>query len=583
MKLSVDFGNGTAASESTDALPLRLLVLADLGASGASARELCEMREKADFDAAFECLAPRVLLSVVNKLAAHSATPETATAPTPLAVDLKLTSLRDFAPESVVRAQPVLWRVASLIRKVAELPAGQAGEQAIAELAASNADLPAVQAALMATAVADAAGTATAPTSTAQQDTEPGRDAKPEVDLFAIAQATSEQPSEQRAKSGIGSLISSIGRSRSANPARGGRKDVEQRLTELLFAQLDQIYHHPDWQRVEANWRGLWLLVKGTDFRAGVRILVGHADRASVTSRLVSLLDDQRVSVALCPQAFDDIAKDDAALEELASLGERKQVVIVSSVAMGFLGLASAKAAAELDSTSDLLAGEPYKNWRALQEKDCARWLSVTFNRVLLRDPWGQQRRRDPVEYREVIRDNIDYLWGDSVFVVGSLIAQSFAATGWATEIIGRSWRVDDLAVRPWKRTSGREIQLALESRLPTQLVDALARSGILSPVSMDNTDTAELIKAPTVAGIMLEGRPALPYQLAASRFVEAIEGYLAKAGPDGLQTFLTRFVEETGAGAFAQVRRSADALEVEVGTGRGVLRGVRFGFSFRA
>src|SRR5262249_14374024 len=48
--------------------------------------------------------------------------------------------------------------------------------------------------------------------------------------------------------------------------------DLIAEIDKRVSAQVDEILHHPDFQRMESAWRGLKLLVDRTDFRENIEI-----------------------------------------------------------------------------------------------------------------------------------------------------------------------------------------------------------------------------------------------------------------------------------------------------------------------
>ena len=83
-----------------------------------------------------------------------------------------------------------------------------------------------------------------------------------------------------------------------------------------------------------------------------------------------------------------------------------------------------------------LLSRPEYAKWNALRDKDASRWLTLSFNRFLLRTPYSS-RQRNTLGLTETIHHHNDYLWGDAVWLLTSLITASFARNGWPTEITG--------------------------------------------------------------------------------------------------------------------------------------------------
>src|SRR5690606_10790745 len=48
--------------------------------------------------------------------------------------------------------------------------------------------------------------------------------------------------------------------------------DFISEIDQQISAQVNEILHHKDFQRLESAWRSLWYLVDNTDFRQNIRI-----------------------------------------------------------------------------------------------------------------------------------------------------------------------------------------------------------------------------------------------------------------------------------------------------------------------
>lgn len=89
------------------------------------------------------------------------------------------------------------------------------------------------------------------------------------------------------AKRGVSAFIEEL-----IKPQNSG-EPVKKRLVDRMIAeidtklsqQMDEILHHPDFQALEAAWRGLQLLVERTDFRENIKIELLNVSRQD-------LLDD---------------------------------------------------------------------------------------------------------------------------------------------------------------------------------------------------------------------------------------------------------------------------------------------------
>ena len=254
-----------------------------------------------------------------------------------------------------------------------------------------------------------------------------------------------------------------------------------------------------------------------------------------------------------------------------------------------------------------LLSRPEYDKWNALRDKDATRWLTVCFNRFLLRTPYPA-RHRHSAGISETIRHPGDYLWGDPVWILASLITASFARCGWPTEITGRdNGQIEGLPLHSLARPNEQEMQIPLEALLSGQLAEDLARSGFTPLVCKPNRDSAGVLWAPLLhrpevyddaaATAASRAMTHLPYQLLANRISEAVASNLPRLRAASLSAddlgntigqLLQQLVATTGAdaGVAVEIQKQVDEsgnrqVDLVIHTGKEVLNGADVRLSF--
>jgi type VI secretion system ImpC/EvpB family protein len=240
--------------------------------------------------------------------------------------------------------------------------------------------------------------------------------------------------------------------------------DIAQ-LDKLLNAQVNAILHHPSLQKLEASWRGLHYLVRQVVEAENVKIrvlsvswkeLVRDLDRAvefdqSQLFRKVYedefgkpggepyslLLGDYEIHPYLASEHPTD---DMEALGKIASVAAAAFAPFVAGAHPAMLELTSFT---ELELPLDLartLEQVEYLKWKALRDKEDARFLGLTLPRVLMRLPYRDNTNRaDGFRFHEDVTapDRSQYLWGTAVYAFGSVVANAFADSGWPAAIRG--------------------------------------------------------------------------------------------------------------------------------------------------
>jgi len=304
-------------------------------------------------------------------------------------------------------------------------------------------------------------------------------------------------------------------------------------LDSLLSVQINDIIHHKEFRRLEAAWSGLKFLIDRTDFRENIQIEVMSIPKEQlreVFHERIYLpeyegITDSPISAVIADYEFDRSNMDTELLRELSVDLEAIRVPFISSIGPEFFDLSSADDIHSLPYLEKLSSPE-YIKWNGLRESESSRWVVLAFNRFLLRMPYGDDNPTRKFKFHEA---GNYHLWGNPVWCVGSLLAGSFARSGWATEITGtRNGVIENLPVRQYK-----DIQIPLETFINSQLRSDLAKNGIAALACNPNSDSALFLSIPTphIPEIYSDDRlneksllkATLPYQLFASRVVSYI------------------------------------------------------------
>ena len=76
--------------------------------------------------------------------------------------------------------------------------------------------------------------------------------------------------------------------------------------------------------------------------------------------------------------------------------------------------------------------------WRSFRSSESARYAGLVLPRILVRLPYGE--RTNPVEeftFSEAITGPGDYLFGNAVYALGTVLARAFAKYHWCAAIRG--------------------------------------------------------------------------------------------------------------------------------------------------
>lgn len=568
--------------------PLKLLVLAELSpreeqsasfGTGAGRSRV----DKETFGAALQSLVGRVSINVPNRLGGG---------PKEWPITLPIDSIKSFHPDAVVEAVPALRDLLEIRQRLIRLRNREISYEnfrtELGQLQGGGNLLGRIQSALEARP-ADSPTERPAPPSAPVRSSTPSGEKESALDsLFEMVEAPvadrsaleSAMASTSRLDRFISEIISS---GRPGTPADPRAVDaVMKELDEMLGAQLDAILHHPEFQRLEAVWRGIKFLVDRTDFREPIEIELLHAPKeqlAEIFDRDIFQPESEGtaeapVSVIIADYIFDRSPRDIDLLQDLAEKAEQLQAPLVTSVGPAFLGLESIGEMEPLDAVGNLFDQTEYIKWRSLRQGNASRWLAVLFNRFLFRLPYGpEQNRVKRFDFRESIRSERSFLWGNPVWGLASLLTASFAKTGWCSEITGArgGGMIEDLPLREIARRNGEKGQLPLEAPISEEHRIDLAANGILALTCRLNADAVVLPAVPSVhqperypdpkETALSAARAAFPYQLVAGRLSQAIGRVAGEIG-EGKSTAAIEQIFTKGLAASLSV--DSETMEVQ-------------------
>ncbi len=229
------------------------------------------------------------------------------------------------------------------------------------------------------------------------------------------------------------------------------------RLDELLNRQVNAILHHPNFQKLEGSWRGLAYLVNQVPEGMNIQVkvlniswpaLVRDLDRANDfdRSQLFRKVYDAEFGMP-GGEPFGVLLGDYEIRNHPNDLDALGKIAGVAAAAFAPFIAAAHPTLLELGTFTDLqrpinlgaaFAGPEFLKWRALREREDARFVGLTLPRVLMRMPYRDDSGRvDRFLFREDVSaaDRSGYLWANAAYAYGSVLIRAFAAHGWLAAI----------------------------------------------------------------------------------------------------------------------------------------------------
>lgn len=287
-----------------------------------------------------------------------------------------------------------------------------------------------------------------------------------------------------------------------------------------ITGQMRRVLHQPDFQELEAAWRGVWFLVRRLETGASLRLYLIDVSKAELAADLAAweeprrsetwkLLVEQSVGTPGAPvwsllsgnYTFEATREDLALAGRLAAIARQAGAPLLAGVSPRILGCPSLAVTPDPDDWRGLDT-ETSAAWEALRRQPEAAWLGLLLPRFLLRLPYG--RETDPVElfaFEEMPVPPVHehYLWGNPVFGAVCLLAQAFSQSGWSFRP-GQVHELDGLPAHIWMEGGEPVLKPCAEVLLSERAAEEILDRGPMPLVSVRGRDAARIVRFQSVA-----------------------------------------------------------------------------------
>lgn len=380
-------------------------------------------------------------------------------------------------------------------------------------------------------------------------------------------------------------------------------------IDHLLSLQVNEIMHHPDFQKLEGSWRGLQFLMKQSETSAMLKIKVLNVSKKDLLrdlqrapefdqSALFKKAYEEEYGVfggtpfgaLVGDYQFDKSGQDIELLEKISNVAAAAHAPFMTAASHDMLNLQSWT---DLDTPRDLAKifdSTEYARWKTFRSSEDARYVALAAPRVLMREPYGAATV--PVEafnYEERVdgSNHEHYCWGNAAYAMAANVNKAFAMYGWCAQIRGveSGGLVEGLPIHNFRTESG---ELAMKCPTEVQITDRrekeLADLGFAPLVHQKGTanaaffsvQSAQKPKAYDSPGATAAARLSaqLPYIFATSRFAhylkvmmrDKIGGYTSRSEVDAfLNRWIQNYVAVEGATASIKAKKPLSEARVDV------------------
>lgn len=359
------------------------------------------------------------------------------------------------------------------------------------------------------------------------------------------------------------------------SPDKGVVAMINERIAEiddLLTKQVNAILHHPEFQALEAAWRGLNDFVFGTETSTRLKIRLMAVSKKELLNDLETAVDyDTSVlfkkiyeeeygtfggnpySVLIGDYYFGRHPQDVALLERMSKVAAAAHAPFIAAASPALFDMKSFTELGGPRDMSKIFESAELVTWKAFREAEDSRYVALTLPRYLSRLPYGA--KTVPVEqfaFEEDVdgKEHDKYLWANASYQLGLRITDAFAKYGWTTAIRGveGGGKVEGMPAHTYQTDEG---DIALKCPTEVTITDRREKElndlGFIAVVNSKGSNFAAFFGGQTVnkpklynkdnanANAQLSAR--LPYMLAASRFAH----YVKVIVRDKIGSFQTR------------------------------------------
>ena len=354
-------------------------------------------------------------------------------------------------------------------------------------------------------------------------------------------------------------------------------------IDHLISIQLNEIMHHPDFQKLEATWRGLKYLMSQSELSDNLKIKVLNVSKKELLRDLQRAPEfDQSAmfkkvyeeeygvfggfpfSAIVGDYDFTRRGEDIELLEKISNVAAAAHAPFITNANPDLLNLESHTKIDDPRDLSKIFESTEFAKWKAFRQTEDSRYLALCLPRMLIREPYGKNTVPvDAFGFEEGVdgTDHEKYLWANASWALASRVTNSFAMYGWCATIRGveSGGLVDGLPVHNFKTESGdMAMKCPTEAPITDRREKELADQGFAPLVHQKGTPNAAFFSVQSAQKPKVYNTDAatanarisaqLPYIFAVSRFAhylkvmmrDKIGGYMSRSEA---QTFLNNWI----------------------------------------
>ncbi|GAA4360696.1 type VI secretion system contractile sheath large subunit [Kangiella marina] len=238
------------------------------------------------------------------------------------------------------------------------------------------------------------------------------------------------------------------------------------KIDKKLSQSVNAILHHPRFQELEANWRGLYFLCRERSLEKSARktkikvLDISLAQLGKDLSRAIDF-DQSEIFKKVYAEEYDNPGGEPYSVllgcyrmqlkpRPEVGIGDIEILQLMSGVAAAafspfltslepsFFGVDRYQDLSPLMNVTEMMRQKEYRAWNSLRKSEDARFLGLVLPDILMRQQYQNDgTRNDGFVFKETIEHSGDRLWGNAVFAFTTTVMRAFSEHGWFASIRG--------------------------------------------------------------------------------------------------------------------------------------------------
>lgn len=230
-------------------------------------------------------------------------------------------------------------------------------------------------------------------------------------------------------------------------------------IDQLVSAQLNEIMHHEEFQKLEGSWRGLHHLVFESETGTMLKIRVLNTPKKDLLrdmerapefdqSALFKKVYEEEfgtfggspIGALIGDYEFSNHPQDILLLEKISQVAAAAHAPFISAASPQLFGWDSFSDLQEVRDLAKIFDRTEYAKYRSFRESEDSRYVGLTLPHTLMRLPYGKETvPTETFNFEEDVdgTDHKKYLWGNAAYSFGTRMTESFAQYHWCVSIRG--------------------------------------------------------------------------------------------------------------------------------------------------